>query len=147
MANTLSEKRGTGNGLLSSWLPMSLLEDFLDERCVPMMRRGFDAQLDLSENEHAFEVKVDLPGVSAEEVDIRIDKNTLTISGERVSQSESESENDFHRVERFSGKFTRTLVLPGSIEESEATAEFEAGVLKITIPKAEGSKPRRINIK
>lgn len=112
-----------------------------------MVQSGFDAHLDLSENDSAYEVKVDLPGVSPDEVDIRIDKNTLTISGERSNEQESESENEYHRVERVSGKFRRTVVLPGPVSEENASAEFVSGVLKIVIPKSEGSKSRRIDIK
>ena len=148
MSKSISErKRGIGSPLLSQWLPLSWMDDLFDERISPMMRTGFDAQLDLAENENEFEVKVDLPGVAPGDVEIRIDKSTLTITGERVDQKESEKDNEFHRIERVSGKFARTIVLPGPVDEENATAEFESGVLKVKIPKCEASKARRIDIK
>ena len=146
MANSISEKKHARSAL-GKWFPFSMMDDLFEERFSPMMRSGFDAQLDLSETENEFEVNVDLPGVAPDEVDIRIDKNTLTITGERVSEKESDPDAEFHRIERVSGKFCRTVVLPGPVDEEGASAEFDSGVLKVKIPKAAGSKPRRINIK
>lgn len=118
-----------------------------EERFSPMLKSGYEAQLNLAENENGYEVTVDLPGVEPDEVDIRIDRNTLTISGERVSEKETDPDSEFHRVERVSGKFCRTVILPGPVDEEQATAEFKSGVLKVSIPKAENAKPRRIKVR
>lgn len=148
MAHSMTEqKRAVRHPLFGNWFPVSLVDDLFDQNFAPLMRTGFEAHLDLSEKENEFQIKVDLPGVSPEEVDIRIDKNTLTISGERSSEKESDPDSQYHRLERISGKFSRTVVLPGPVDEENASASFESGVLKINIPKAAGSKPRRIDIK
>ncbi len=106
------------------------------------------ASMDVAETDQAFEVKMDLPGVPAANVDIQIDNNTLTVRGKREEESEEkDDEKQFHRMERFSGSFARSVVLPSSINEDETAAEFKDGVLKIVIPKMEDAKPRKINIK
>ena len=103
--------------------------------------------MDVAESQNAFEVQVDLPGINPEDVDIQIESNTLTIRGERQSHSEEKDEDKhFHRIERYSGSFARSVVLPNSINEDEAVAEFRDGVLKIIIPKMDEVRPRKINI-
>ncbi len=107
-----------------------------------------NAAMDVAETDLAFEVKLDLPGVTADEVDIQIDNNTLTIRGQRSEEKEENDEaKQYHRVERSSGSFTRSVVLPMPINEDETIAEFKNGVLTITAPKTENAKPRRISIK
>lgn len=106
-----------------------------------------NVSMDVAETDQAFEVKMDLPGVKADDVDIQIDKNTLTVRGQRNEESEEkDEEKQFHRIERYSGSFSRSVVLPNSINEDETAAEFKDGVLKIMIPKTDDVKPRRINI-
>lgn len=106
------------------------------------------AAMDVSESENAFEVKLDLPGVSPEDVDIQVDQNTLMIRGKREETVESDDNDDrqFHRMERFRGNFARSIVLPSAINDDEAVAEFKDGVLKIVIPKADQARPKRISI-
>jgi HSP20 family protein len=104
--------------------------------------------MDVAETEQAFEIKMDLPGVSSKDIDIQVDNNTLTVRGQRTAESEEKNEKkQYHRVERYSGTFSRSIVLPLAVNEDEAAAEFRDGVLKIVIPKSENAKPRRINIK
>lgn len=106
------------------------------------------AAMDVAETDNAFEVTLDLPGVKADDVDIQVDKNTLVIRGHREDASDNQESEDrqFHRVERFTGSFARSIVLPGAINEDEAAAEFKDGVLKVVIPKADQARPRRISI-
>ncbi len=107
-----------------------------------------NVSMDVAETEQAFEIKMDLPGVTAKDIDIQVDNNTLTVRGQRTEEKEEKDEKkQFHRVERFSGSFARSVVLPLAVNEDEAAAEFKDGVLKIIIPKSENAKPRRINIK
>jgi len=88
---------------------------------------------------------VELPGVSADAVDISIEGRTLTISGERKAPEPGEGES-WHRRERWHGKFDRSYTLPFNIEQDKVKAEFKDGLLKITLPKAEAEKPRKIAI-
>lgn len=134
-------------GLLSRNFLDDLFQQYMGDEGAGMSEM-MRASLDVAETEHAFEVTVDLPGVKSEDVDIQLDNNTLTVRGERnVSHEEEDKDRHFHRVERYSGSFARSVVLPSSINEAEASAEFRDGVLKIVIPKSEEARPRKINIK
>ena len=123
-----------------------MFDSFLNEPNGELAQLA-NVSMDVAETEQAFEVKVDLPGINPDEVDIQIDNNTLTIRGQRSEEREEEDEEkQFHRVERYRGSFARSVVLPSSINEDETAAEFKDGVLKIVIPKAEDAKPKKINI-
>ena len=130
--------------------PRSFFDDMFDQFLTDnpeSFRDVMKASMDVAETDQAFEVTLDLPGVDAKDVDISIDNNTLTIRGERQQSSEEEDKDkQFHRIERFSGSFARSIVLPSPVNEEEAAAEFKDGVLKIVIPKPENAKPTRINI-
>ena len=107
-----------------------------------------NAAMDVAETDQTFEVKMDLPGVDSKDVDIQIDNNTLTVRGQRSEETEEKDEKkQYHRVERYSGSFSRSVMLSNSINEDETVAEFKNGVLRITVPKSDDSKPRKIAIK
>jgi HSP20 family protein len=108
------------------------------------LRRWIPA-MDLVEGPDQFVLRADLPGMKQEDVSIEFEDNVLTIAGERKSQHEERDEG-FHRVERAFGAFSRTLTLPKGIDPEAINARFEDGVLEVTIPKPEESKPRRISI-
>ena len=108
------------------------------QRWVPAM--------DLVEGEDHFLLKADLPGLAEEDVNIEIQDNTLTISGERHAESEHR-ERGWFRVERQFGRFSRSLTLPEGVDADAVTAEFDRGVLAVRIPKPEERKPRRVQIK
>ena len=101
---------------------------------------------DVSETEQAIEVRLDLPGVKPDEIEIHLDKNVLTISGERVEEQEEKGKK-FHRMERHTGSFARSFVLPQSVNEDEVAAEYRDGVLNVTLPKTEEAKARKIVVK
>lgn len=101
---------------------------------------------DLVETPDAYRIEVDVPGVERENLHINFNDNRLTISGERNAQSRSEEENVV-RVERSFGHFFRSFTLPNTINASDIGASYENGVLTVTVPKAEESKPRRIEVK
>jgi len=88
---------------------------------------------------------IELPGVPSEAVDISIEGRTLTVSGERKAPELAEGDS-WHRRERWHGKFERSYTLPFNIEQDKVKAEFRDGLLKITLPKAEAEKPRKIAI-
>jgi HSP20 family protein len=101
--------------------------------------------MDLVETGDHFVLRADLPGMSQDDVKIELEDTTLTVSGERRSETET-GEQGFHRVERAFGAFARTLTLPPGIDPESVTASFDRGVLEIRIPKPEERKPRRIEI-
>jgi len=104
--------------------------------------------LDLSETNGNFEVKVDVPGMTAEEIDIEVTGDTLTITGKHEEEkTEEDKETKFHRVERRCGSFQRRVTLPSPVKDAGVTAEYQDGVLTIQLPKTEEAKSRRVAIK
>ena len=99
---------------------------------------------DIYESDNELVVNLDLPGVDPNMVDIRVENNVLTIRGERHLK-EKQNEN-FHRVERLYGPFARAFTLSTSVDPEKIRANYKAGVLSITLPKAEAAKPKRIQI-
>lgn len=102
-------------------------------------------QVDIQENDGTFLVKVDVPGVSPENVEVTLDHNLLTIKGNRTTESESEGQG-FKRRERVSGSFIRQFTLPDTADENGITARVADGVLNITIPKGQQNKTRTITV-
>ncbi len=100
---------------------------------------------DIYESENELVVHVDLPGVDPKAVDVRVENNVLSIRGERQFDEKQNREN-FHRVERSYGPFARTFTLSTSVDPDKINATFKAGVLSITLPKAEAARPKRIQI-
>src|SRR5436309_1716371 len=115
--------------------------------------RGGDAQtqrrwvpaMDLVEQDDHFVLHADLPGVREEDVNVELEDNVLTISGERRSEHEDRKEG-YYRVERAAGRFSRSLTLPEGVDPDSIQAEFQNGVLTVRIPKPEERKPRRVAI-
>ena len=108
--------------------------------------RSWIPAVDIRETEDSLKLLVDLPGMTKENVNITVENNVLSISGER--KLENEERNDtFHRLERSYGAFTRSFTLAPTVAADRVDASFHDGVLEITLPKAEESKPRRIAIK
>jgi HSP20 family protein len=109
-------------------------------------RGSWTPALDVYETQEKFVINVELPGMSADDVDISVEDSTLTIHGERSFYKEQD-EDSFHRIERRFGEFTRSLTLPATTNAEEIQASFDAGVLTIEVPKKEEAKPKRITIK
>ena len=107
---------------------------------------GSGLPVDMYQTEDSVVVKAALPGVKPEEIDVAITGDTLTIKGETKVEEEVKRENYF-RQERKYGTFSRSILLPSSLETDKADACFENGVLTLTIPKAEEIKPKQIQIK
>lgn len=102
--------------------------------------------VDMYETDDAVVVKASLPGVKPEDLDISVTGDSLTIRGETKREEEVKEEN-YIRRERFYGSFCRTLPLPVPVVADDAEAEFENGVLTLTLPKAEEVKPKSIKVK
>ena len=137
--------------------PWSLFDQLQRELNMPMTK--FDTEdngniatanwapaVDIKEDDKAFTLLADIPGVDPEEIEVTMDKGVLTIKGERQSEKKTEEEN-YKRVERQYGVFYRRFSLPDSANADAIEAHSEHGVLKITIPKQEVAQSRRISVK
>ncbi len=102
--------------------------------------------LDLIETEGAVEVRVDIPGMEAKDIDIQVNGNLMTVSGERKEEREEKGKT-YHRVERRTGSFSRLVTLPCPVKEGAVEAQYKNGILTVTLPKTEECKSRKINVK
>lgn len=107
---------------------------------------GLYPLVDMYQTDTSVVVKATIPGANPEDIDISVTDGTLIIKGKTTSEEEVKEDNYYYR-ERRHGTFTRSLVLPTSVETTKAEANFENGVLTLTIPKAEEVKPKQIKIK
>ena len=107
--------------------------------------RRWTPAMDLVETGDHFVLRADLPGMSEADVNIELEDNVLTLSGERKAEHE-ETREGFIRVERSFGSFARSLTLPKGVDPEAVTAAFEKGVLEVRVPKPEQRKPRKIAI-
>lgn len=106
---------------------------------------AFSPALDVEETEDGFTLHVELPGVAADDVEVSLEENVLTIAGERAFYAGKDPEQ-FRRIERRVGRFHRAVRLPDRVDGEHVAATYRDGVLTITVPKAEEAKPRRIQI-
>jgi len=102
-------------------------------------------RVDVFEDKNEIALEADLPGVKPEDFKLSIENYMLTLSGERKLERE-EKQNDWQRVERGYGTFTRTFALPTTVDVEAVKAEFKHGVLRVTLPKREETKPRQIQV-
>lgn len=102
--------------------------------------------MDMSETEDQLQLRLDLPGVDPKNIDVQVNGNMLTISGSRQEEEEKSGET-FHRIERRSGRFFRSVSLPCPVQEDQVDANYRDGVLNISVPKREEAKSRRIEVK
>lgn len=102
--------------------------------------------VDIRETAEAVTLVLDLPGLKKEDVNLTLENNVLTVSGERKFEAKEKNDN-YHRLERAFGTFSRSFTLSQTVQADKVNAGFEDGVLTITLPKQEESKPRRISIR
>jgi HSP20 family protein len=110
-----------------------------------MTNTGFTPPVDIYEDEHSITLKLEVPGINENDIDVRIENNTLTVHGERKIEKEEKEEN-FLRVERHYGSFTRSFTLPNSVDLSQVIANYDNGVLKIGLTKKAEAKPKQIKV-
>jgi HSP20 family protein len=128
----------------------SVLEDmwrgwptrFQTDTTRPMLRPA----MDVVENDNSITIRVDLPGLSVDDVNVELEENSLTISGE-IGDTIEEDGDRYHYRERYAGSFQRTLRLPNTIDAEKVDASFENGVLNIVLPKLPQAQPKRIEVK
>ena len=101
--------------------------------------------VDIYEHEGNIVLKAELPGIDPKDVDVRVENNVLTLRGERKVDSEVKREQ-YHRVERAYGSFTRSFTLPNAVDTEKIKAEYSDGVLRVTLPQREEVKPKQISI-
>jgi HSP20 family protein len=106
---------------------------------------SFAPAVDVYEDEHNVALKIEVPGIDEKDIDVRIENNTLTVQGERKIEKE-EKEQNYRRVERQYGGFTRTFNLPPTVDAEKVQADYDKGVLKITLPKKAEAKPKQIKV-
>lgn len=102
-------------------------------------------RVDIREDENQVVIKADIPGVAQEDINVNIDNGQLTISGERKFNDEANKEN-YHRVERVYGRFSRSFQLSNTIDAGKIGASYKNGVLEVCLPKLEEAKPRAIQV-
>lgn len=101
--------------------------------------------LDVSETKDNIVVRAEVPGIDAKDIDVSLANNVLTIKGKKEQEKEEKEEN-YHRVERSYGSFSRSIRLPREVKSDKITASYKNGVLKITLPKAEESKEIKVKV-
>lgn len=141
--------------LLTRYEPLSrlgTLNDWTDEEFssffpsyVEREAKHWHPPVDVLENENAFIIKVELPEVDEKKVDMKIEKNVLTLTGEREMEKE-ETGSNYRRMERYYGSFERSFRLPDSVDTDKVTAKMGQGVLNIVLPKKEETKPKSIKV-
>jgi HSP20 family protein len=106
---------------------------------------SFAPPVDVYEDEHNVILKIEVPGIDEKDIDVRIENNTLTVHGERKFEQEEKEEN-YRRVERQYGSFTRTFTLPQTVDQESVQADYDKGVLKIKLAKKQEAKPKQIKV-
>jgi HSP20 family protein len=106
---------------------------------------AFAPPVDIYEDEHDITLKIEVPGIDEKDIDVRIENNTLTVHGERKFEKEEKEEN-YRRMERQYGSFTRTFTLPNTVNHDNVQADYDKGVLKIKLAKKAEAKPKQIKV-
>ena len=115
---------------------------FLSE---PQGNRPWSPSVDIFETENELVLKADLPDVNQDNIDVRVENQTLTIAGERKFEKQ-DNVKGFHRIERNYGSFVRSFAVPNTFDTDHISANFKNGVLSVTLPKKEAAKPRQIKV-
>jgi len=106
---------------------------------------AFVPPVDVYEDEHSIRVKMEVPGIEEKDIDIRLENGMLTVRGERKLESETKEEN-YHRIERSYGSFTHSFTLPTSVNPEDVKANYNKGVLSITLGKRAEARPKQIKV-
>ena len=122
----------------------SIFQDFNGDN-ESVTTASFVPAVDVYENSEKIVLKLDIPGVKEEDVDVRVENQSLTVRGERKFETEEKEEN-FHRIERRYGSFFRTFTLPTTVDTENVQASYDAGVLKLELKKKASAQPKQIKI-
>ena len=127
----------------------NLFDRFFDDWDLPSVFSGEEEWIpafDISENDKEYAVSAELPGIDIKDVDITISDGILSLKGEKKHETEDKGEN-YHRIERHYGSFHRSFRIPGRVESDKVDASYKDGILKVLLPKAEGTETKKIDIK
>lgn len=116
-----------------------------EDREESLTTSRFAPPVDVYEDEHNVTLKIEVPGIDEKDIDVRIENNVLTVHGERKFEKEEKEEN-FRRLERQYGSFTRTFTLPTTVDAEKVSASYDKGILKIAMPKKAEAKPKQIKV-
>jgi HSP20 family protein len=122
-----------------------LFRDSFGEREEGLTTSTFAPPVDVYEDEHNVTLKIEVPGIDEKDIDVRVENSTLTVHGERKFEKEEKEEN-YRRVERHYGSFTRSFTLPNTVDTENIEAHYDKGVLKIQLAKKAEAKPKQIKI-
>jgi HSP20 family protein len=111
----------------------------------PRTSRPWSPATDIIETENELVLKVDLPDVQLNDIDVQVENQTLTIKGERHFEQE-DSNKGFHRIERSYGTFVRSFTVPSTVDTEKVAADYKNGVLTVRLPKKEAAKPRQVKV-
>jgi len=106
---------------------------------------SFIPPVDIYEDAHQLVLKLEVPGIKQDALDVNVENQTLTVKGERKFEAEEKQEN-FHRIERRYGSFARTFTLPQTVDTGAVKANYDAGVLTISLAKKEAAKPKQVKV-
>jgi HSP20 family protein len=136
----------------SLWSERSLFPNLFDEffndqsfRSLQETGRTWTPAVDILEKDGNLILRAELPGINEKEIDLKLEGNVLTLRGERKLEDERES-NNYHRIERFYGAFSRSFTLPETVDRDQIKADYKSGVLTVTIPQKPEVKPREIPV-
>ena len=111
----------------------------------PRATRPWSPAVDIYETENELVLKADVPEVDPKDIDVRVENQTLTLSGERKFEEEK-SNKGFHRIERSYGTFVRSFTIANTFDTEKIAADFKNGVLTVSLPKKEAAKPRQVKV-
>src|SRR3954470_1864571 len=124
----------------------SFFETFTEPTGKDQLTAGsFVPPVDVYEDEHNLVLKLEIPGLNDEDINVSVENNTLTVQGERKFEKEEKEEN-YRRIERQYGSFTRSFSLPPTVNPESVQANYEKGVLKIKLEKKAEAKPKQIKV-
>jgi HSP20 family protein len=129
---------------LATFDPFTMLRD-LDRWFERPTATGWAPRLDAFDRDNALVVRLEIPGIDPDDIDITVEDHTLTISGVRTFEEET-SDKGFHRREILQGSFKRSVVLPDGFDADEITAKATNGMLEISIPKSPAVLPRKVKV-
>jgi len=117
------------------------------EESEQLMGKGLWAPaVDIYETENEIVLKAELPGVDKDDLEVKVENNTLILKGEKRQETEIKKEN-YHRAERIYGQFQRIFTLPDTVDTDKIKASFKSGILTLTLPKKKEAKPKQITVK
>src|SRR5580698_5455342 len=111
----------------------------------PRTGRPWSPAVDIVETQDALQLKADLPDVKLEDIDVRVENQTLTLSGKRRFEEE-EKVKGYHRIERSYGDFVRSFTIPQTVDTEKVAADYKNGVLTVSLPKKDAAKPRQVKV-